>query len=246
MPSSTGSIAILGSCVSRDAINFIEGLKVSTYLARMSLISLYAKPWAFEATEDELIVEGKGEFENRMLRHDLCKTASEALRSSEPAPLLIDFIDERFDVFVDGETALTRSTPLMLTKYGKALAGPDVYRRHHARTLPLWEKAADRFLADIAGRKVILHRALWASHYRNDDTGEICSFDDKDLESVALHNRLLDHYYDYIEQRHGSVVSIRPEPEFVYSDFAHRWGRDFFHFSPDYYGDIAKKIEHAL
>lgn len=239
-------VAILGSCVTRDAFGYMDNVDIDFYLARNSLVSIYSGPWVFSASEDELQVEGKGAFENRMLRHDLRKEAPAIIREGGSLPLVVDFIDERFDLWLKGGSVITRSNLLQLTVYGRALDGARLLRRRDPEAMRLWQAAARRFLSDVCDRPLILHRALWAEHYRNDETGEILRFEKHDLEQVALHNSLLNAYYDFIEANHPDVRTVIPAPELVYSDFAHRWGRDFFHFSEDYYRDIASKIGQAL
>ncbi|WP_018237849.1 DUF6270 domain-containing protein [Ensifer sp. BR816] len=239
-------VAILGSCVTRDAFEHLNEVEISFYLARSSLTSIYAPPWDFTATDEELQVEGKGVFENRMLRHDLRKEAAGIIRVSADVPLVVDFIDERFDLFLAGGSVITRSNLLQLTPYGRRLEGVQLLRRVEPEAMHIWEQAALRFLGDLQGRPLILHRALWAECYRNDDTGEISRFGEADLKIVMQQNQLLNKYYDFITTNYTNVQTVAPAPELVYSNFAHRWGRDFFHFSDDYYRDIAGKIATTL
>jgi hypothetical protein len=239
-------VTILGSCVTRDAFNYIKDAKIVFYLARSSLASIYARPWIVSPSEDDLQIEGKGDFENRMLRHDIRKQSAPIIRASTSTPLVVDFIDERFDLFIAGDSIITRSDLLQQTAYGRNIDGVRRLRRNTAEAMDLWREAALRFLDDIQGRPLVLHRALWAESYRNDETGEILPFGEADLRMVAEQNGLLNQYYDFIEAHYEDVRTVAPDPALVYSDFAHRWGRDFYHFSESYYRDISGKMRQAL
>lgn len=239
-------VGILGSCVTRDAFPFVNEVDIDFYIARSSLASIYAPVWDARTSDENLLVDGKGAFENRMLRHDLSKSSAGIIRNAMETPLVLDFIDERFDLFAAEGSVITRSNLLMLTAYGKSLSGPRLLRRNTEEAKSLWRIAALSFLDDLKGRPLIVHRALWAESFRNDDTGEIHRFGEAEQRLVVQHNNLLTFYYDFLVENYSNVVVIDPTPDLVWSNFAHRWGRDFFHFSEDYYRDIARKISEAL
>lgn len=239
-------VGILGSCVTRDVFQYLKGYEVSFYIARGSLASIYAPAWTVEASPEQLKVEGKGDFENRMLRYDLNKEAVNIIRDGVDYPLFIDFIDERFDLIIRGESIITRSNFLMLTDYGKTLNQGRLLRRDTEESKQLWKNAALQFLDDLQGRPIILHRAFWAEAYLNDDTGEVCRFRESDLNIVLQQNEVLKFYYDFIVDNYQNTEVVEPDPKLVFSNFAHRWGRDFFHFSDAYYKDIAVRVEEVM
>lgn len=239
-------VGILGSCVTRDVFQDLQDYEIAFYIARGSLASIYAPVWTVEGSPEQLQVARHGTFENRMLRYDLNKEAAPILRDGGDFPLLVDFIDERFDVFVRDTSVITRSNYLMQTEYGKSLTQARLLRRNTDEAKQLWTTAARAFCKDVRGRPILLHRAYWAEAYMNDDTGEICAFNDADLQIVAQQNALLRFYYDFIVDIFDAVEVIDPDPALVYSNFAHRWGRDFFHFSDAYYQDIGGKISKAM
>ena len=68
-------VGILGSCVTRDAIEHSDRLDVAYYVARSSLASIYSSP-PLNIAQDELKVDNKGNFECRMLEYDINKQSA--------------------------------------------------------------------------------------------------------------------------------------------------------------------------
>lgn len=55
-------------------------------------------------------------------------------------------------------------------------------------------------------------------------------------------NKYLGRYYDCLLAGFDEVSVVEAPAELVYSDFAHKWGKDFFHYSDRYYMAVADKI----
>lgn len=92
-------VLIFGSCVSRDILNFDETaqFKLIDYYARSSLASLGTKPLDIN---DYNLSSITSPFQRRMVARDMQKSFySEALPAKNFDVILIDLIDERFDLF---------------------------------------------------------------------------------------------------------------------------------------------------
>lgn len=101
------SIDIFGSCVSRDIFNYIDqqdfGLVLKHYFARSSIFSLYAKPLKY--LEKDL--QNESSFQKRMVVNDLSKKTIDLLQNDHSKYLLIDFVDERFNLLKIDSTYIT-------------------------------------------------------------------------------------------------------------------------------------------
>ena len=93
----TPTVDIFGSCIARDALEHSEkAVLLGRYFARSSLISAYSKPIEINA---DAISLGSA-FQCRIVTDDLTKAFRRFLESTKCADyLVIDFIDERYDVY---------------------------------------------------------------------------------------------------------------------------------------------------
>lgn len=87
-------ISILGSCVSRDAIEFLEDFNCNTYIARSSLVSIFSQ----KPTNDELKdlqLKDCHLFHEKCILNDINKEAINLLPLLNKDILIVDFIEER-------------------------------------------------------------------------------------------------------------------------------------------------------
>ncbi len=89
-------IFILGSCVTRDALELAKkGQFVLTdYLARTSIASAFQDNAIFEYDTSKIA----SAFQRRMVDNDLLKSTTNTLINTDFDFLVIDLIDERFDI----------------------------------------------------------------------------------------------------------------------------------------------------
>ena len=106
-------VAILGSCVTRDIWSLprftIEDRRAVLALCRTSLASLFAEPCRGLAPPPRPLPHGISPWEVRMVGHDLGKTGPANLVAFQPTHLILDLIDERFDLLRCGEQVATLS-----------------------------------------------------------------------------------------------------------------------------------------
>lgn len=97
-------IAIFGSCVSRDSVEFMPVAEVVTYVARHSVTSLQS-PHGTDRIDLSVLTS---EFQKRMVTSDLNGTGLERIvgNSKDIDIVLLDLVDERrgFWLFPDGST----------------------------------------------------------------------------------------------------------------------------------------------
>ena len=91
-------VFIYGSCVSRDAFSLPEAAKFSVveYCARTSLVSA----WAPVVPCANVPLDRLGSFwKSRCIQRDFAKELLPCLEKTDFDILLLDFIDERFDIY---------------------------------------------------------------------------------------------------------------------------------------------------
>jgi hypothetical protein len=227
----TTSIAIFGSCVTRDLFEH-PGLRpaLSVYGARSSVISAVSPPIPI----DEQHVVLSSQWQRRCVLADFQKTFFASLADARPEWLVINLIDERFDSLRCGGSLATRSSAFQLSGFAETagLALTPV-RRMSADGNRLFEQAAgdfvERALAVLPAERVILHRARWCCSYRAN--GEILSFPSDRLPLCHAQNAMLDHGYDTLADAFGQRVQvIDHDTAGSLADADHQWGLEAYHY----------------
>lgn len=234
-------IAILGSCVTRDMVQFLsKDVALVLYVARTSLASLVAQP----VEVDERSIQCEPAFNRRVVYWDMTKLFWEEIEKARPDVLVVDFIDERFDLLRKGGQIVTRSNYLSLSGVEQALLSDfEIVRRDSPSVESLWQRSCDRFvqrLKPLCG-SVILHRSLWAEKYY--EGGAVRDFGEGDRSIARSANVMLNAYYDYFSSVCSGVIEVRVPEDLCVSNYAHKWGRDFFHYGDAYYEMLARMVE---
>lgn len=228
-------VFILGSCVSRDAFSLgDDGVRLSGYLARTSLASAFhskSAPKNFARLAESI----ESSFQRRMVLADLNKRAASILNQASFDVLLIDLIDERFNLICVGSGPTrsgwyTLSAELSRIHEGNGrIIAPESEERWEA-----WKVGVERLLAIVPADKIILNRAMWAEHAT---TGE-------SLEGpwrVREQNVRLNRMYDYIESSaHVRAISY---PDGVMADPGHKWGLAPFHYDERTYRCMLDRLK---
>ena len=229
------TVAIFGSCVTRDLFEdpLLRG-NLGHYTARSSVISVVAPP--IDIDEDRVALSSA--WQRKCVLADLRKTFFTTVADSDAKWLVVDLIDERFDLLRGAGTFVTRSSAFRA-------AGLDDHRpfegvpasRISLNGRRLFEAAAIRF-AELVNRtipaeRVVLHRALWCTHYRSD--GEIKPFPPDQLAKCERQNEMLNHGYDTLSAAfNGHAADIALNPSIHVADADHHWQLEPYHYEPGY------------
>lgn len=249
-------VAMLGSCVTRDIWKlprFTDADRKSVFvLARTSLASLCAEPLDAFVPPAEL-APGLSPFEVRMVGHDLLKTGLAALVAHRPTHLVIDFIDERFDLLVRGGQVATRSLETSaLGLDGRELAGFRPVARHSDEARRLWRRGLSAFAAfartQLPGARIILHDARCAVRGLAEtgataDLGPDWEFWPGQPASIARLNDLLGAYAEDFRQALPEAAVVRAPADVTLADAGHRWGLAPFHYVEAYYEAVLRQLE---
>lgn len=238
-------VAIVGSCITRDLWPVRgDGAADLLYVSRTSLASLFAPPVADFRPPGER-PEALGRHQQAAVIDDLAKTALGRLVAFRPTHLILDFIDERFDLLAVGPSTVTRSWELEVSGYldDPAFVGARTLPRLSPEAEGLWRAGAAEFAAMIratplAEAALILHAARWATISRpapGQAGGDLIALAGGG-DHVARQNDLLGRY----EARIAALLPMaRVEaPSSRIADEGHRWGFSPFHYVPEYYALI--------
>ncbi|MBI1198272.1 MAG: hypothetical protein GC203_10450 [Phenylobacterium sp.] len=245
-------IAIVGSCITRDLWPIRGGgAEHLTYISRTSLPSLLAEPAAGFRPARQPPADMR-KHEHNALVADLRKTALTRLIAARPTHIIFDFIDERFDLLATGDAVSTHSAELIRSGY---LAQAPF---KHARPIPrlsaaaerLWLEAAEEFAAlvratPLAGAKLILHSARWATEQRMADgtTRPI-----RNVELTAGRPVEIGPYNELLARQEAAFEALMPPMARVeaaglrLADPGHAWGLSPFHYISEYYNEIRDQL----
>ncbi|MET3976986.1 DUF6270 domain-containing protein [Cellulosimicrobium sp. 4261] len=232
------SVLVHGSCVTRDAFALAgeARFRLADYYARSSLASAFAAGGL--GGVDLARVESS--FQRRMVERDLAKTFATELVTTDADVVVLDLVDEQYDLVVgsDGGVA-TRSMEFLR-------AGGDGVRSRRVASgspefLVRWEAGWAALVATARrqGRlgRVVVHEAYWA---RGDAAGG--AFDQQRVEAA---NRTLTYLYARMRKDLGEARFLRVPDRLVVGDPAHRWGPSPVHYVEDYYRAFLDLLDEA-
>ena len=239
-------ISIWGSCVSRDALEYASKehppFRLKSYIARQSVVSAVSKPIA--CSKEVQLDSG---FQKRMVQCDLDKSGLEKLRSDGSRFLIIDLIDERFDLVAVGESFATLSNESVASgiwdenftriKKQQYRGG---YRIANQDIAPFIDHFAQR-IRDIYGEEhIILHSARMSDYYM-DRAGRIRRFPRNHLVNNARINTLLEYMENRLKQNLPGMKAVDISKGFC-ADEQHKWGLSPMHYQKEYYEQVLSKI----
>jgi hypothetical protein len=169
---------------------------------------------------------------------DFHKTHFDQLAAEQPQWVVIDLIDERFDLLRAGGSYVTRSSAFDAAGLGDASDFEfELVRRMSGEGCDLFEQSvpgfAERILEVVPAHRVVLHRALWCTRYRED--GEVHGFTERKLDLCHRQNAMLNRGYDSLAEAFaGRAATIEVDPERHLADAGHRWQLEPFHYDAAY------------
>jgi hypothetical protein len=228
-------VAIFGSCVSRDLFEDPALRRtLAHYASRSSVISVVADP--VPLSEEEVPLDSA--YQRRAVVADFNKTFFPDLRALAPDWLVIDLIDERFNVLRTAGSFVTESSAFQ----GAGLARLErlsfsTVRRLTDEAERLFDAAAESFVERVTqivpADRVILHRGLWLTRYRRGELFE--DFPEPRLTYARRNNEVLGRQYDLLQGLLGGDIHvIGPELDRHVADYEHKWALEPFHYEEAY------------
>lgn len=236
-----GGVAIFGSCVTRDLFEDPRlRPALSVYGARSSVVSAVAP----RVCIDESRIQLPSAWQRRCVLADLHKTFFSSLAEAHPDWLVIDLIDERFDLLRCSGSIITRSSAFQACGLGDE-DGLELVpvRRMSDQGEQLFADAARRFagrvLEVLPGERVILHRAHWCSRYRDGD--QVASFPEQRRQLCVAQNAMLQRGYDALDRAFaGRALTLTHDA--ALADAGHRWQLEPFHYDAPTNGALIEQL----
>lgn len=254
------SITILGSCCSRDILEYLptDSLDISLYVARTKIVSQLSFPLVLDRE-----LQLSSSFQKRLVLNDLQKGQWDALHRASGAFCLIDFIDERFNLIkigigggnsIDKTTYITKSNELVNSGF---LIGKHYEEMQYTFIDSKWlidGQELDRYLEDwlkqvlnhYTARKIILHKSYLLNTYI-DNSGQMQTFKKPYLINNEKTNTILQYLYDYTEyylnKNHINKVKTIDLCRKYHAAENHKWGLAPMHYQSAYYEEAAELIK---
>lgn len=230
-------VFILGSCVTRDAFELAqEGqFKIAGYLARTSMASTFQEETVTKY--DTSII--KSNFQRRMVDNDLLKKTTDELGKVDFDFLVIDLIDERFDVVktLDGKYFTLSS------EFKEYIAlGDDVtlLKPNDNELFDLWCRGWDKFIQIAKSKnfyhKICINKVFWS----NKDSNEEVVFPEYQ-NWINKNNAWLERLYSYIEKSKDIKIVFYSQESFRI-DRNHKWGAQPYHYADTLYLEFLEKL----
>jgi len=229
-------IFIFGSCVSRDFIEIAsaKNFTLVKYYARSSFASLSSKP----LKDDQLLSRIESKWQRTMLFNDLQKNVFYDVLRNDFDVMLIDLIDERFNLAkVDGSlcTISTEYRKYQEKKY-QAIAFDSVEKFEH------WKIGFKKFIQHLqrvnAVDKIRINRVWWAD--KIEDTG---FFSDDYAQYIKRNNEILEKMYSHISKFIKASQFIDYPNDILVAAKSHKWGVQPFHYIDSFYNYTKKNLE---
>ncbi|WP_288726793.1 DUF6270 domain-containing protein [uncultured Aeromonas sp.] len=243
------SVSIFGSCDSRDVIRVYdevnpeaENINIQSYIARNSISAAMSKPID--------IAEHDFHFDSQFIKKSVCLDLRKqafrevilSLKNSDDV-LLLDFMDERFDLLCVENSHATLSWDYRKTgHYNKNKNRPFIaFDADEKKEMTL---RCLKFLISECAKKISLNNIFilnipMATHFIDCESEII--FDEVKYQ-ISRYNVFLRDIISAIEEKIDGVNIISPPSWMVYGDKNHLWGAHPYHYNKLLYLHVANEI----
>jgi hypothetical protein len=246
-------IGILGSCVTAQAFRHRERPeqwrleKPALYVARTSLVSLMSPPLR---PEPALLDLATARHERVWMEKDFTRSFWDDLAKARLDLLILDFIDERFDLLI----AATPAGPgykLCTTEFDQAATDLDAlgYRllpRFTPVAAKLWRHSAklfvDRMRRDHPTVAMALHVSPLLNVFEDGSPPAPTDWWIQNADYVTTVSKMLESYEQTLLSLDSGAVALSVEPAYRYLRRGHIWGEAPYHYSDAYYVRLIDRI----
>lgn len=237
-------IAIVGSCVTRDAFRMYEGegLDVVYYCMNTCVPSIMSRPIA---PPSNLIDGNQSPFFSRNLYRDFRKSLFQELSEVNFDAIVLDFVEERYNIFEKDGAILSDSDPLQKSPAYETVKNFMSFRKrvdiNHSEFDHKFHDFAVK-IGNVAGeRPVFLNKVFFASSFVVGDKIHIY-----DKNYVQSHNCMLARYYDAFLSGLDKTFIIDSAAQNFRGDPCHQWGNFPFHYEPAFYRYLIDSLHTIL
>lgn len=241
-------VVILGSCVARDSMeinNIVSPLKLNVieYIGRNSIAAFGSKKVIYPKGSASL----PSNFLTKCITYDLEKKTVEHVANSlaRNRLLLLDFMDERFDLVEVKDSLITNSWDYRETTLCKKHVTPDKVHKFYSQfKIELWKDNFSKFVNEVSKtclRKniIIFLPAMTRVFYREND---IVTFDESRYK-INEYNEMLQLFKAFLADAHPDIKIIEPLPWMMFCDYRHKWGGHPYHYNNYLYMYFSRQIK---
>lgn len=237
---------ILGSCVTRDAFEFNDFLRreLSGYCARTSMATLSPNNLIINrsfnsSSYDTKLQNLSSKFQNRMVKSDFENGVLTIINENIYDRIVIDLIDERFNLGVVDGRLITASSEFYLTK----IRTNEIIDSFSEEWYQLWCQGTELLLDCLLqkGRlgDVLINRVYWA-HMQED--GDIVDPNKFSPQLISRYNYKMQRMYGFLEGYLEKEQFIQFDESILRADSGHKWGLAPFHYCSAYYAELVHRL----
>ncbi|MFC3073660.1 DUF6270 domain-containing protein [Shinella pollutisoli] len=230
-------VSIFGSCVSADAVYGTGIVQLDNYLARSSLGSQVTLP----SVREDIIEQIGSPFQRRIVRADMEKALWDMIRGNAFDLLLMDFIDDRFNLLLDKDGSIHTLSNEYASGLRKVEGDWDrerVIPSYSNQKWELWKQGWAKLLDVMSDTgnigKLVVNQVWYASR---DSSGNVLPKAPFEVENGYLRKQ-----YDHILETRPDVRFLTYEPVTLVADTEHKWGISPFHYVPALYEATIRQI----
>jgi hypothetical protein len=220
--------SILGSCITRDVFRECSlDVLVGNYRARTSIHSIVSRV----AADTSQLILPESNFQQKMVIADFEK---HSIGTIDCDYLIIDLIDERFELITNFGSLVTLSNELRDNNKIKTIN--KYIERGTEEEYQLWRYSVKQLALNI-NIPVILHKSRLASKLNKKN--EHIFIDNKYIDKL---NQRMRRYEEIIYQEMEIFGTIDVDEKLLISDIDHVWGYSPYHYIPEYYIEAKNQL----
>lgn len=246
------TVAILGSCVSRDIFNrkfipdYKEHFKLLSYAHQPSMISIMSKPIPYYYKN--MVGEAKSVLDRDHFRAELEKQFLATLANEQPDILVMDFYaDVMYGVLEVNDNSYMVGKDFRFKDF-KAFDHLNIGKRYYPREnfeefFELWKDSFEKFdrwaKLHLPNTKIVINKARAKKTYIDKNGHEALRLENHDLDQI---NGLWNKLDEYVINTFG-YESLDYSQDQYYLQENHIFGNFFVHFDQSYYDLYFSKLK---
>lgn len=235
--------------MSRDLLEYSKNIELIYYIARQSVVSAVSA--SIPVCESEIRLDSA--FQKEQVFNDFNKLTFTLLRHKKSQYMLIDLVDERFQLAKYKGSYVTYSLECQKSgllpehvsfarKESVCLNSGEISYKIDGKNLDEFlDKFCDKLMTLYSAKQIILHRVYGAECYI-DDSGEVHPFDQNTVGRVKHDNYLYEYMYEYIHNKFQRKTCNIDISRGYYAYQKHKWGLSPIHFQKEYYQKVLSEI----
>ena len=237
-------VAIWGSCISREILNYTENIELTAYMLQNPIHTFLSDPFL---CKDELL--GTSNFTAKCLKNECNKSVFDILKKNPADYLLIDTCDCRNDYWqkIDNPNCKISQSLSADMNFGKGGKYENLFQLKSVFEISdeEWKGYVDSFCERVLSlydnNHIILVQFNFAEYYIKD--GEKLHFDNWEL--YKQYNRITDFVADLIKSKIPNIRCISAEPCPI-GNYYHHIGNSNMHYVEDIYIRQARELENLI